>query len=93
MSPIGGKATTRTYAAANVILDSSHGDFDAIADRSAQTILTAWPAAAERDSIRVSVVYGFDIGIASSWRSQNFSFTPSEWKQRIDARANRPSPQ
>lgn len=31
------------------------------------------------DIVQVTLVYGYDIGIASSWRSQNYVHAPAEW--------------
>ncbi len=31
------------------------------------------------DVVRVTLVYGYDIGIASSWRSQTYAHSPQEW--------------
>jgi len=36
-------------------------------------------SAADVDVIVVTLVYGYDIGIASSWRSYRHAFPPSEW--------------
>lgn len=32
------------------------------------------------DVIQVTLVYGYDIGIASSWRTKAFSHSPAEWR-------------
>ena len=34
------------------------------------------------DLIRVTLAYGYDIGIASSWRAQTYSHSPAEWSAR-----------
>jgi hypothetical protein len=36
----------------------------------------------EEDVIAISIVYGYDIGIASSWRGRNFAFSPDQWRKR-----------
>ena len=34
------------------------------------------------DILQVTLVYGYDIGIASSWRSQNHAHSPQEWSAK-----------
>ena len=41
--------------------------------------LSADSSARGLDVIQVTLVYGYDIGIASAWRSQNHTHTPAEW--------------
>ncbi len=36
------------------------------------------------DLIRVTLAYGYDIGIASSWRAQTYSHSPAEWSARSE---------
>ena len=36
-------------------------------------------SAKDLDVIQVTLVHGYDIGIASSWRSQNYAHSPEEW--------------
>ncbi|AXQ27192.1 RDD family protein [Solimonas sp. K1W22B-7] len=38
------------------------------------------PSAAALDSIRVTIVHGYDIGIAASWKSQAYAHSPAEWR-------------
>jgi uncharacterized RDD family membrane protein YckC len=45
----------------------------------AQLALRAYPAAGKQDVIRVVLVHGYDIGIASFWRSQKFDHAPAAW--------------
>jgi hypothetical protein len=35
--------------------------------------------------LTITISHGYDLGFASGWRSNNFSHTPAEWKQRIAA--------
>ena len=42
----------------------------------------------EKDRISIIIVYGYDIGISSFWRTTPFSFSPSEWEKRLGANAN-----
>lgn len=45
----------------------------------ARLALSADSTARDLDVIQVTLVYGYDIGIASFWRSQNHSHSPAEW--------------
>jgi ABC-type phosphate/phosphonate transport system substrate-binding protein len=42
--------------------------------------LSADSSAAGLDVIQVTLAYGYDIGIASSWRSQNHAHSPAGWR-------------
>lgn len=46
------------------------------AKRIAEVILAKDPKAAATSAIHVTLVYGYDLGIASSWRSQSYRFAP-----------------
>jgi uncharacterized RDD family membrane protein YckC len=46
----------------------------------ANLALSADRSAGSLDVIQVTLVYGYDIGIASSWRSQNNAHSPAEWR-------------
>lgn len=46
----------------------------------AKLALSVDPAASHLDSIQVVLVYGYDIGIATSWQSRSHSHTPAEWQ-------------
>jgi uncharacterized RDD family membrane protein YckC len=50
------------------------------AKKLANLALSADSSAGSLDVIQVTLVYGFDIGIASSWRSQNTAHSPTEWR-------------
>jgi hypothetical protein len=48
----------------------------------ARIIVDRDPSAEKEDVIAISIVYGYDIGIASAWHSQNFVFSPEQWRKR-----------
>jgi uncharacterized RDD family membrane protein YckC len=50
------------------------------AKKLANLALSAESSAGGLDVIQVTLVYGFDIGIASSWRSQSNAHSPAEWR-------------
>jgi uncharacterized RDD family membrane protein YckC len=78
--------TTRHVLAARIVLSQRISAYDALANQLAQIILQEGPAAEKMDSITISISYGFDIGIASAWRTQNYSFSPAQWRTRLGPR-------
>lgn len=59
-------------------------DYAASARHIARLVLTSYPGAQDKDAIVVTVVYGYDIGIAHEWRRQIVSHTPAEWRAIIN---------
>ena len=55
------------------------------AKRLAALALSTDESAASVDVLQVTLRYGYDIGIASSWRSQNHVHTPEEWNAQSAA--------
>lgn len=80
-------ATTTHLFSSNIVLSRPVSDFDALANRLAQIILDHDPTAEKENKIAISVNYGYDIGIASAWRSRNFIFSPEQWRKRISRSA------
>ena len=58
-------------------------DFDQEADKIAGLVLGEYPTALEKDQITVSIIYGFDIGIASFSRPKIVLHSPKEWQDRL----------
>lgn len=61
-----------------VILAESRTDDAAFAEHIAKVIFANDKKAATKSAIHVTLVYGFDLGIASSWRSQAYQFKPDD---------------
>ena len=57
---------------------------DTLAEEIERLVLTADPSIANDDRLVISISYGYDIGIAWSTVSQEFSRTPAEWKNQLD---------
>jgi uncharacterized RDD family membrane protein YckC len=55
-------------------------DPDAVAQEIASIVLRDYPEAKDMDLIAVYITYGYDIGIASDWKSLLISHRPSEWR-------------
>jgi len=78
-------AQTSTNLTVTVVPVSKAVDPEELANRIARIALDAGQKSAQKDWINVSVSYGYDIGIASAWRRDNFSFTPAQWRERLGA--------
>lgn len=78
----GTKSSTNLTISAFV--DSRNMDAAVLADSIAATALDSDSEANQKDVIAISIIYGFDIGIASSWRSQSFSYSPAQWRGRLE---------
>lgn len=65
----------------NVTAYSKDSDIENLerAKQLARLALAADSSAHSLDVLQVSLVYGYDIGIASSWQSQNHVYSPREW--------------
>ena len=77
-----GSTTTKIFSA-RIYLLMPLRDIDPLANRLAQIMLDRAPSSGSADAISLSLIYGYDIGIASSWNSQNLSFSPAAWRKRI----------
>ena len=76
-------STTTHVLSSEVFVSRRVPDLDSLANRLARVILDRDPAAAKEDVIAISIFYDYDIGIASAWRSQNFAFSPEQWRKRF----------
>ncbi|MFI4980471.1 MAG: RDD family protein [Nevskiales bacterium] len=56
---------------------------ETLADRLAGIVLGQYPDTSGVDDIDIVLVYGYDIGIASAWRSEIYRHSPPEWQQRL----------
>jgi uncharacterized RDD family membrane protein YckC len=79
-----GKGGGRTISAvmASVRVNHRIADKGAEAAKIARIILETNPAAANQDQIEITVVEGWDIGIASGFNSERFTHAPAEWRTR-----------
>ncbi|WP_426663502.1 RDD family protein [Rhodanobacter aciditrophus] len=69
--------TTHSLQAA-LRLDAPLTDDDAMARRIAQQMAKGDPDIAKEDVVVVTLVYGYDMGIASGWKRHGYSFKPGE---------------
>ncbi len=63
-------------------------DYDIAAQKMAAIVLSRYSQVAKDDRLGITVVYGYNIGIAAWSTSRVISHTPQEWKQLL---ASRPS--
>lgn len=58
---------------------------EALADEAARALIEGDGGFKDYERVTISVVRGYDIGIASSFRSQRYSDTPEAWMRRVGA--------
>jgi uncharacterized RDD family membrane protein YckC len=79
-----GQATTTTHVcSAQIFFSTPVSNSDPLADRAVQIMLNRDPSITKLDEIAVTIIYGYDIGIASAWRSKTLALSPRQWRQRI----------
>ena len=75
--------TVTNSISSRIVLAEKLDNYEELAGKSAQIILRDYPRAIEKDLITVTIVYGYDIGISSAWKGQNFSLSPEQWRGRF----------
>jgi uncharacterized RDD family membrane protein YckC len=83
----GDGSKTTTGFTARVVMASDAIDREVLANRIAQIALDGYPPAGGKAFLAISLSYGYDIGIASAWRSREFAFSPAQWRQRISGKS------
>lgn len=73
-------STTTTYVNAQAYLYKNNVQDTVIANKLAQTVISTYPESLSKDLIQVTLIYGYDIGIASVWYNHNYRFDPKEVK-------------
>jgi uncharacterized RDD family membrane protein YckC len=74
-----GSKNADSFVQAKATMRERPGDYDAAAREIAATILANYPGILRKDSLTVTVSYGYDIGIANAWVTRNFRHSPQEW--------------
>ncbi|HKZ42544.1 MAG TPA: RDD family protein, partial [Candidatus Hodarchaeales archaeon] len=83
MNIMGKGARETTFLSSRIVLSKQVTDYDQVANTMARVVLNTYPEAESKDSINIVLSYGYDIGIASSWNSKNYNYSPGQWKERI----------
>lgn len=65
-----------TYVIAKAWLTSNNVADDELAQYVANLIVQHYPEAKQTDAIKITLAYGYDIGIASKWNSYTLTFDP-----------------
>jgi len=77
-------SSTSTYLAVQVNAGAADVKDDALCERVAAALLQRNAAEVDAvDQLSVTVVYGYDIGIASGWRSWRVALSPAQWRERL----------
>ncbi|WP_247688737.1 RDD family protein [Pseudoalteromonas sp. MMG012] len=69
---------TTTYVNTRAFLYKNNVDDSDVAKQLAQIIIKNYPESLNKDWVRVTLIYGYDIGITSKWNSHNHQFNPQE---------------
>jgi len=67
----------------NAILIKRPENYDEVINKIAGIVLNTYPKAYSKNTINISVTYGYDIGIANAWTRRNQSHSPQEWKELL----------
>ncbi len=76
-SSVNGGSTTHSLQS-SLWLDAPMTEDGGMAKRIAQQMAKADPNIADEDVVVVTLVYGYDMGIASGWKKHGYSFRPGE---------------
>jgi uncharacterized RDD family membrane protein YckC len=76
-----GKKWESSYFRTNAIWKERPSDYEGAAREIAAIVLREYPGVMKKDVMAVTVMYGYDIGIARLWRSQNIQHSPQEWRE------------
>jgi uncharacterized RDD family membrane protein YckC len=76
-------SNSSTSLSAKLVVDSKTIDQTALADQAVRLAFSNYPSALKRDAIVVSFIYGYDIGIASAWRTENVIHSVLDWRKRL----------
>lgn len=74
------KGVTAPTLSVNTTIDASESDREALAHRIARIALDIYPDAQNLQAVAVRLSSGYNIGIAQSYRSWNYSHTPADWR-------------
>ncbi|UTA48256.1 RDD family protein [Simiduia sp. 21SJ11W-1] len=70
---------TTTYVTAQAVLSSNKVSDVELARKLAAIVIQNYPEAVNKDALRITLTYGYDIGIWSQWSSHTHDFNPGEF--------------
>lgn len=79
----GGGKWESTFLAINAVLSHRPSDYDAVTTQIASIIFETYPKVMEKNSLVINASYGYDLGIASAWKSHRVQHSPQEWKDLV----------
>lgn len=79
-----GEKWESTYFTSTVNLKTEPDDYEKVAVEIASAIIFAHPEIMNKDHLAVTVVYGFDLGIARAWENWTVGHTPQEWEEILN---------
>ena len=80
-----GKKREISYVQVKAVLKKSPEDPEKAANEIAAIVLARYPRIGAKNSLSIVLIYGYDIGIAQSWRSYVYSRTAGEWQKILHA--------
>ena len=72
-----------TYVSINAVLKKKPSDYVIPINKIAKIVLDSYPPIMEKETLVIKVSYGYDIGIANTWKSQTQSHSPKEWQELL----------
>ena len=70
---------TTTYVSAQVFLSSNNISDVNFARKLAAIVVKNYPETKNKDALRITLTYGYDIGIWSQWSNHTYDFNPGEF--------------
>lgn len=80
-----GPGGERSYLKIDAVWKGRPDSYETAASDIAAIVLRDYPEVVKKDVVVINIVYGFDIGIASSWQSHSSVHSPSEWHQKLES--------
>ncbi|MCP3178347.1 RDD family protein [Desulfuromonas sp. KJ2020] len=71
------------WTAVTIVVTDSEKMGEATANQVAYETFAHFPSAKEKDLLRITVNYGYDIGISSRWQNDRYSYPPETWESAI----------
>ena len=78
----GSEHSTSWMAVTIVVTDTQMMKKEA-ADQVALSTFSHFPNVTSRDLLKVTITYGYDIGISRSWKNNHYAYPPAEWATNL----------
>jgi uncharacterized RDD family membrane protein YckC len=77
--------TKNSFIRINAIWNNKPQDFEVAANKIAVIVMRDYPDVMSKDNLIININYGYNIGIASVWKSKTFKHSPQEWKTALQS--------